>query len=58
VRSEEELNRIREYIASNPANWHLDKENANRTGIDPFDTWLESLNSKAKATRAGDQSRH
>ena len=56
VRSEEELNRIREYIASNPANWHLDKENLNRTGDDPFDVWLESLN-RAKAPRAEDRPR-
>jgi len=27
ARSEDELRRIREYIAGNPANWELDKEN-------------------------------
>ena len=27
VRSEEELNRVREYVHDNPANWALDKEN-------------------------------
>lgn len=29
VRSEAELSRIREYIATNPARWELDKENPN-----------------------------
>jgi len=35
IRSEESLNRLRRYIAENPLRWQLDRENVNRTGIDP-----------------------
>jgi len=35
IRNEESLNRIRRYIAENPLRWHVDRENMNRTGIDP-----------------------
>ncbi len=31
IRSEEELNHIRQYIVDNPANWRTDKENPNVT---------------------------
>jgi len=34
IRSENELNRIREYIQNNALKWDLDKENPARTGID------------------------
>ena len=30
IRDDGELNRIREYIAANPANWDLDEENPGR----------------------------
>jgi REP element-mobilizing transposase RayT len=33
VRDENDSNRIREYIANNPLQWELDRENPNRTGI-------------------------
>jgi REP element-mobilizing transposase RayT len=35
IRNEESLNRIREYIATNPLRWHLDRENPARTGTNP-----------------------
>jgi REP element-mobilizing transposase RayT len=35
IRGEESLNRLRRYIAENPLRWHLDRENPNRTGVDP-----------------------
>jgi len=41
VRNEDELNRIREYIAHNPLRWHLDRENPERVGDDKFDLWLD-----------------
>jgi len=41
VRNEDELNRIREYIAYNPLRWHLDRENPERVGDDKFDLWLD-----------------
>ncbi len=34
VRNEDELNKIRYYIQTNPLNWHLDRENPERDGID------------------------
>ena len=40
IRTEDELNRIREYIRNNPLQWELDRENPNRTDIDEFDQWL------------------
>jgi REP element-mobilizing transposase RayT len=33
--NDESLNRIREYIATNPLRWHLDAKNPHRTGTDP-----------------------
>lgn len=32
IRSEQDMNRIREYIVANPAQWAFDRENPNRTG--------------------------
>jgi len=43
VRNEESLARIREYIANNPARWHLDLENPDRTGEDESGPWMGSL---------------
>lgn len=37
IRDEKSLDRIREYIATNPLRWHLDRENPHRTGDD--DGW-------------------
>lgn len=35
IRNEESLNRIREYIANNPLQWALDRENPNFVGTGP-----------------------
>ena len=43
IRNEEFLNRIREYILTNPMRWALDRENPHRVGMDEFDTWLDSV---------------
>jgi REP element-mobilizing transposase RayT len=43
IRNEESLNRIREYILTNPMRWELDRENPHRVGVDEFDTWLNRL---------------
>jgi REP-associated tyrosine transposase len=40
IRNEDSLNRIREYIVTNPLRWELDRENPQRTGDDEFDRWL------------------
>ncbi|MFQ5798323.1 MAG: transposase [Bacteroidota bacterium] len=42
IRDERSLNKIREYIMTNPERWQYDRENRERTGTDAIDTWLES----------------
>ena len=44
IRDENSLNRIREYIATNPLRWQMDKENPSCTSSDDFDRWLNSNN--------------
>jgi len=34
VRNEDKLNKIRQYIRTNPLSWHLDRDNPERDGID------------------------
>jgi len=46
IRSEESLNRIRGYIATNPFRWEFDRENPARQGEDEFDRWLATLKSR------------
>jgi REP element-mobilizing transposase RayT len=43
VRNDTSLNRIREYITTNPLRWELDRENPGRTGKDEFDCWLTTF---------------
>ena len=43
IRDEESLNRLREYIATNPLRWELDRENPGRKGEDEFDRWLTTF---------------
>jgi len=43
IRNEDSLNRIREYVTTNPLRWQLDRENPSRTGDDEFDAWLDSM---------------
>ncbi len=52
VRKEESLNRIREYIVTNPLRWELDRENPRATAKDDFDTWLESFKTKPVGKKA------
>jgi REP element-mobilizing transposase RayT len=40
IRDDDSLNRIREYIATNPSRWDLDRENYKARGKDNFDDWL------------------
>ncbi len=37
IRNEDELNKIRYYIQTNPLKWHLDRENPERTGTDELE---------------------
>ena len=39
IRSEESLNRIRQYILDNPARWSFDRENPCVTQAEPEDAW-------------------
>lgn len=43
IRNDESLNKIREYIITNPQRWHLDRNNPDHVDIDAFDRWLESF---------------
>jgi putative transposase len=54
IRNDEALNRIREYIRTNPRRWVLDRENPHATGSDDFDRWLAPFKARpAKADRRG-----
>jgi len=48
VRDEDSLNRIREYILTNPLRWDLDRENPERKDNDDFDRWLASFATRPK----------
>ncbi len=43
IRDDDSLNRIRDYILTNPRRWELDRENPNVKGKDDFDIWLENF---------------
>jgi REP element-mobilizing transposase RayT len=43
IRNEQEFDRIKEYIQTNPSRWDKDWENVERTEIDEFDKWLQEL---------------
>jgi putative transposase len=54
VRNDEALNRIREYIQTNPQRWELDRENPQATGRDEFDRWLATFTTRPiNANRRG-----
>jgi putative transposase len=43
IRDEKSLNRIRQYIITNPERWQFDQENKDQIAGDEFDSWLLSL---------------
>ena len=43
IRNEESLNRIREYILTDPMHWAMDSENPYREGAGPFDKWMNNF---------------
>jgi uncharacterized protein (TIGR00252 family) len=54
IRDEASLNRIREYISTNPLRWDLDRENPRSRGSDEFDRWLTTCKTRPiAATRRG-----
>ena len=51
IRHEESLNRIRDYILTNPLRWNLDRENPNRTGEDSaWDSLFQPTGSVGRTT--------
>ena len=46
IRCEESLNRIRDYIATNPMRWECDRENPGRKGEDELDRWLATFKTR------------
>ena len=51
IRSEDSLNRIRQYISDNPARWAFDRENPAATAPEPENEWLASPNPSSKTLR-------
>ncbi|MFQ5799352.1 MAG: transposase, partial [Bacteroidota bacterium] len=48
IRDEKSLNRIREYIITNPQFWRWDEENPERDSDDRFHQWLESFKQRPR----------
>ncbi len=46
IRDDNSLNRIREYIITNPQRWELDRNNPLARGTDEFDRWLGDIKSR------------
>lgn len=46
IRDENSLNRVREYITTNPQRWELDAENPQAAGKDDFDRWLATFKNR------------
>jgi REP element-mobilizing transposase RayT len=51
IRDEQSLNRIREYIITNPDRWEYDRENKARRAEDEFDRWLSSFKKRPAVDR-------
>ena len=51
IRDEESLNRIREYIFNNPAQWAFDPENPTATSAEPPDIWRLQERREGKGDR-------
>ena len=45
VRSDESLNRIRQYIVENPARWAIDRENPDTSNPEPENPWERKVGS-------------
>jgi putative transposase len=43
IRDDDSLNRVREYIITNPERWELDPNNPRTGGTDEFDRWLAGI---------------
>ncbi len=52
IRSDESVNRIREYILANPLTWRLDRENPRREGDDEFDKWFEGQYGRGNSAKS------
>ena len=52
IRDDGGLERIREYISTNPLRWELDRENPDRRGADEFDRWLATVGKAQTSPRS------
>jgi putative transposase len=50
IRDDHALNRIREYVTTNPLRWNLDRENPQARGRDEFDNWLTTVKKAPAST--------
>lgn len=48
IRNDNDMDRIREYIATNPLRWDCDRENRDATGEDDFDRWLDGFSCRGQ----------
>jgi REP element-mobilizing transposase RayT len=48
IRNENKLNKIRQYIQTNPLKWHLDRENPERVGINRLEDEIFNLKKTIK----------
>ncbi len=53
IRNEDELNRIREYVANNPLQWALDRENPQATAHAEIYEWLYAKKRRARDAASG-----
>jgi REP element-mobilizing transposase RayT len=51
IRDDNSLNRIREYIMTNPQRWELDRNNPLARGSDEFDRWLAGIKSRPPVSK-------
>ena len=50
IRDEDSLNKIRQYIMTNPLRWEIDRENPLKKGVDEFDRWLDTFKGRPDVT--------
>jgi putative transposase len=51
IRADSSLNRIREYICTNPERWELDRNNPGARGTEEFDRWLAGIKGRPAVSK-------
>jgi putative transposase len=51
IRDDSSLNRIREYICTNPERWELDRNNPGARGTDEFGRWLAGIKGRPAVSK-------